>query len=126
MPTWRDAAADPIARELSTKRKRPKPKAEKKDELPAPETGTCLDNKSSLNADNAWMTETDDVVLTAEEKRFFPFFPPADGGIVPPEHVRMSLEAKGLVALNKADGRYWVTVRGDQVRQGVISSRVEG
>lgn len=68
---------------------------------------------------------SDEIVLTAEERRFFWFFPPAPGGVLPPEHVQQSLLAKGLVAKG-ADGRYWMTVLGDQVRLGAHPSRTEG
>jgi hypothetical protein len=61
---------------------------------------------------------SDEIVLTAEERRFFWFFPPA-------EHVQQSLLAKGLVAKG-SDGRCWMTVLGDQVRLGAHPSRTEG
>lgn len=71
------------------------------------------------------MSDVDLVVLTAEEKRFLYFFPPAFGGTQPPDSVRASLETKGLVGRG-SDGRYWMTVKGDHLRQGKVPSRVEG
>lgn len=68
---------------------------------------------------------SDVIVLTAEERRFFWFFPPAPGGVQPPAHVEQSLLAKGLVARGR-DGRCWLTMRGDQVRLGAHPSRTEG
>lgn len=66
----------------------------------------------------------EDIVLTAEEHLYFPFFPPAFGGKVPPDHVQLSLEAKGMVRMH-ADGRRWVTLLGDKVRQGSVPCRIE-
>lgn len=67
----------------------------------------------------------DEIVLTAEEHRNFPFFPPAVGGRMPPAHVQASLEAKGLVRVG-VDGRRWVTVHGDRVRMGIVPSKIVG
>ena len=66
----------------------------------------------------------DEIVLTAEERRFFWFFPPAPGGVQPPEHVQRSLLEKKLVAKG-SDGRNWMTMLGDRVRLGAYPSRVE-
>lgn len=71
-------------------------------------------------------TQTAPVVLTAEERDLIWFIPQADGGKEVPEHVQAALAAKGLAALNPADGRRWLTLLGDKVRRGVVPVVVEG
>lgn len=66
------------------------------------------------------------ITLTAEEAALIWFIPQAPGGKEVPEHVQAALEAKGLAALNPADGRRWLTLLGDKVRRGMVPVKIEG
>lgn len=68
----------------------------------------------------------DVIVLTAEEWRNIYFLPPAPSGRVPPEHVQVSLQAKGLATPPQADGRRYLTMLGDKVQRRAVPVKIEG
>lgn len=69
---------------------------------------------------------SDVIELTAEERQFLYFIPPAPTDMQPPEHVQASLQAKGLASATQAEGRRYLTLLGDKVQRQAVPVKVVG